>query len=484
MNKSLLGLLILSVSAGVSGCKDPGANAIPVSCQTAAEVAQILSNAGFTWNPQSDEALELTPDTLRVLLLNGNMTLLQGANRVHQAKENLNLARANLLPSINLGILLQSAASPTFLVSSVEFALPFLLPAKWFDMLAKKNLTKAEEMSFLALQLNQYSSLYALYLAIQSDYVAREFLAQDIQDALAVERIVSHSYAIGQATAADLDLARSSVLSAENRQLKLEELLTEEMASLRYSMAICPEVPLTLMEHEIPPSPLETETAFRAAEQVLEKSPESQQLNYLIRAAELERWGKVFGFMGGASVSGVAGSSGNALSNLDPKGSMSLGFGTIIGVSITNRNIEALQLGKRELGSETLKTLDSSLSRMGSIAARIERSARAERLLENVFDSEMRRYSNGETTLLSLTDAQGKLRTLRLETIRGRFDQRLERLNLHRLSRDEDFAKIKGCAGSKKAPEARVDGVDPCDSDFIKRKLGEKVEKQAAAPAA
>src|SRR6188768_3398612 len=43
----------------------------------------------------------LDPVTIRRTLLEGNTSIILGANRIHQAREQLNLVRANLFPSLN-----------------------------------------------------------------------------------------------------------------------------------------------------------------------------------------------------------------------------------------------------------------------------------------------------------------------------------------------------------------------------------------------
>src|SRR4051812_45402677 len=81
----------------------------------ALSVAVILVSSGAPPVARSDDhvppakELRLNPETLRKQLLENNLSIIQALNQVHDAKDQVSVARGNLLPSLNLGALLNPA---------------------------------------------------------------------------------------------------------------------------------------------------------------------------------------------------------------------------------------------------------------------------------------------------------------------------------------------------------------------------------------
>jgi len=61
----------------------------------------------------------------------------------------VNLARASLLPSINLGFGATLGDSYSFALANVSFLLPFLLPSKWFDVKKSERLLEPKAIPFM-----------------------------------------------------------------------------------------------------------------------------------------------------------------------------------------------------------------------------------------------------------------------------------------------------------------------------------------------
>lgn len=78
-------------------------------------VTSILSLQTFG----AEAKFTVNPASVRTQLLSGNISLLQALNNVENSKLNVSMARAKLLPSLNLGVLLPALANPTFLLASV-----------------------------------------------------------------------------------------------------------------------------------------------------------------------------------------------------------------------------------------------------------------------------------------------------------------------------------------------------------------------------
>ena len=88
------------------------------------------------------------------------------------------MARAKLLPTLNLGALLPALANPTFLLASVTILFPFLVPSNWIVLKQEKELFESDKASYKALQLNILSNSLALYYTFVNDQKIHNILAE------------------------------------------------------------------------------------------------------------------------------------------------------------------------------------------------------------------------------------------------------------------------------------------------------------------
>lgn len=433
--------LVLGLSFAAAGCEDTG---------------QSLGKSPACTTPTGSKT-ELTPASVRELLLSGNAPILYQAVQVHKAKENVNLSRAKLFPSLNLGMALGSALSPNFLVTSVEYLLPFLVPARWSEASRARHLLEAEKSAFVLTSLNQYSSAYALYLGLDRDIRTHSLLMENYEDSLRIEQIVRDAYEVGHASAEDLDLARAQSLTAKIQANQLKELVADELANTRMALGLCPEVTLEVASHDLPASELEGMSVSEATALANEKAVEAQQMRALVEAARSERWSKVFAFVGpvsaGSSISGmVPGESLSlAFSDLTARGSLNFGADYFPALSLSNLQLKELALRQREVELEIGKILDSTLGRLPLSQEKLESATQATEYLERVYEAQKLGFWIGDVTLRELIESQGRLRQMKIERLIAETDLKLLRLSLHRLMSSEEFAPI---------PEAPVSPAD------------------------
>lgn len=408
-----------------------------------AGAAEIYGNVETTAN-----AVVLDPGVLREQFLANGLTVVAAANRVHQAKEGVNIARARLLPSLNLGVLLGTLANPSFLLSSVEYLFPFLIPSRWFDVRKAKNLAEAEKVGFLLTELNVFSSLYSLYFQVLSDFRTRSFLVQDFRDQILTEQLVQWSYEHGVAAESDLKMAESQTLAARMRLDRFNELLVDELASLRGALNLPLDKEILLAEAQVAANELEGKQLADALKSAKDKAPEFAQLGFLKKAAEAEKWSKVFGFFGGASAgntSGIAGGASFAFKEQTGRASFNFGFDYFPTVSLSELNIKEIEIRERELDTELARSVEALSGRIRYAQSRFEDASAAEALLRNVLAAARQRYSLQEITLTELLDVQLKVRQASLEKETAKTDLSLLRVALHRLTRSDQFAQIRGC---------------------------------------
>lgn len=454
-----------------------------------------FSSEVLTTEAREVQDVVLNPETLRVNLIEGGLPILAAANRVHKAKDSVNLARTRLLPSLNLGVLAASLANPTFILSSVEYVLPFLIPSKWFDAAKAKQLAEAEKIAFLLTELNIYSSLYSLYYTLNLDLQTREFLSFDFRDTILIEQIVERAYEDGRATEADLNLARSQTANAKVRLNRFNELLIDEIAILRQVLGLPMEARISFEMHDITPSELESLPLPSAIKIALEKAPEARQIKHLLEAAKYERWSKYFGFITGAgagsSASGMGESASLAFSDQGGRGMFNFGFDYFPNISLSNRNLEEIKIREAELSSEISKLIESMQGRFDFVESRFLESRKSEGLLRRVFENDQKRYSSGDIPLSTLVESMSRLRQAGLERLRSQTDLQLLRVSMHRVLVTDQFANFKGCEALPKTEKKKSgwrwpwesdDDEDPiCDPESVKKRFVGAEEPESEA---
>ena len=469
----------------ICGCRENSQDEIekqlksPLPCISKADLLDTQKRSSLFYSVEDlkwqDGILWIKPENLRSFVLEGNRSLLRSALEVHKAKEAVNISRAELFPSIGLSAIVTSSIQPHFMISAVEYLLPFLIPTKWMDYRESKDLLHAEKIAFLVAELNQVSSAYALSLTLNREFYIKEFLSEDLQDTLFTEQLVAESVEMGESNPSDLDWVRSQVMDGKVKLLKWQKQMEGEMAEWRQAMALCSDISLGLEVEEPLPSLLEDFSMEEALEMAVLKAPEMLQIKALQRAAREGVWKKIFGFMGSVSAtqtlhSAVPGSSYTfSFSNLMGRGALNFGLSYFPKIRLSQKNIQELELRRQELILEMRRLLEVNLQGVWRLEEQLEVIDSSIKLMQRAFEVEQKRFQLGEISLQDLLQIQGKLRVVRLERMQVENDLDLARVTLHRLMRTGIFESVQGCA------TGLADGVDPfaspCNPEFLVRKL-------------
>ena len=209
----------------------------------------------------SENVFIVNPTSIRNQLLSKNMTLLQALNNVQNSKLNVSMARAKLLPSLNLSVLLPALANPTFLLSSVTFLFPFLVPSNWAVLKQQKELFEADKASYKAIQLNILSNSLSLYYTYLNDIKVQKVYS-DQSEVLGrlYSTLKKQSVILGNVTSEDLEMSHAQWQESLIRTSKLQELLVEEKAALRTLLGLPLGSELITEEVGLLPSEFETKS--------------------------------------------------------------------------------------------------------------------------------------------------------------------------------------------------------------------------------
>lgn len=405
-----------------------------------------LTDFGVSTPPPSDVVID--PSSLKKILFEGNTPILTGMNRVHQSKELVNIARGNLLPSINLGSMLSIGSSGAFSLSSIEFLLPFLLPSRWFDFGQMKHLLKADVVALQVLKANQYASAFSLYETIAGDVLLLDILNQEVKDLSEIEAYVNRAYQIGIASKEDYNIAKGQAGLARVNLSKVTNLVATEKAAMRHALGLGLETQFSLDQIEVSPSEWENREVTAAVEEALARSLESLQIQFLAKAAKDGTWSKVFGFISSSSFRGIAGSgeTSSAFTNLTLNQSIGIGFAYYPSIRLSQLNEDAIQIRQREVRLETTEILEKILTTLSETQKRLLEAQETEKAYYEAYLGKLRLYKLGLAELTPVLQSRVLYRTASVEVLNAKVQVMLSRIVLHRAMLTDQFSEIQGCS--------------------------------------
>ncbi len=424
----------------VSAC-DPAA--LPPSCKVPSAM-----------DPVAETRLVLTPETLAPTLFRGNLPIHLASLGVRQAKEQVNLARAELLPSIRLGALVMSAGQPQFAWTAVESALPFLVPSNWFRAGQAEKLFDAQRLALQIVEQNQFAQAYSMIRLWQVDRNLEAHLFEEAGEAMRAASRMDRSYALGLVTLEEKNRAAAWSTNSAAALAQMRELIGTEVASIRRAFGLSTEIELEMGSGwDLPPaSRTEIEAdelgLERALEGILASSPEARQLDALVAASQQAKWSAMFGFFGGASLGLFPDSSGRitgSLSGLSAGAGLNFGVSIIPTIRLSQLNVREMELRRLELGQELRQVLESLLAQLKSTATQLKLAGEREQVLLSSFRAARLRLDLGLSSLREFEEAEGAWREAFVARLRAESLLALSRLAWQRVSQEGLFAELPPC---------------------------------------
>lgn len=238
-----------------------------------------------------------------------NYKVYENALKVYQAKSNIEKARADLLPRLNLWNLAGMIFDPTSIVENIPDVAPFLVPGNWFRLEEIKLLYLAEKEGYRALWGNELFIAKSLYLNILLDQRIYKHIEDSIVELQKIHRIIKTREMFGGArpgTARDIEIR---ILGLIEDKEKLRVLLAQENDSLSYLLGYPADQELSLSPVNNPIfedfKPIDgRDFEFR----MLASSPERRQYYHFFSVLSQIKKEIQYSFLGASSISrGVAG---------------------------------------------------------------------------------------------------------------------------------------------------------------------------------
>ncbi len=409
----------------------------------------IISSIFISNSFAADKNFVVNPNTMRGQLFSKNMSLLQALNNVQNSKLNVSMARAKLLPTLNLGVLLPALGNPTFLLSSVTFLFPFLVPSNWAVLKQQKDLFESDKASYKALQLNILSNALSLYYIYMNDQKVKNVYADQSDLLTRLYTILKkQSDVLGNVTSEDLNMSQAQMEEAKIRVSKLTELLVEEKAGLRSLLGLPLGTEVIVEDADLLPSEYEGKSVGEIADHSMDVAPEFAQMAFLVKASEAGKFAKMFGFMSNASLSGTATNGNSPFDNLKAGGAFSFGADNLVNIKIANNNLASILLRADQLKLENEKSAEIVVGKMTEVKEQQVLSALALSSHVKVFEGQRRQFNLGLISLQALLQTESQLTDSKISNLKIDMDLKMQRLTLQRLVIDGDFSKVKGCTAT------------------------------------
>lgn len=369
-----------------------------------------------------------------------NYNLKENAYKVYQAKENIEKARAELLPRLNLWNIVGVILDPTSLVDKISDAAPFLIPANWFRLEEIKILTLAEKEGYRALWGNEVFAAKALYRHTLYDQQLLLHIQQSIKDLEEILLVVKTKELFGGAkpgTARDVEVR---ILGLKEDEVNLKVLISLERDELSYALGYPAETNLRLSAIDIPKIESLKEIDKRTFEfKMLSTSPERRQFDHFLSVISQVKKEQQYNFWGVSSISrGVAGGVFDSLP-------ISNGVGNSVQASekIIDAQKEILKVQKRGVEETLKRQLKATVTIYNSDIKNYKNYQRRQILAKESKESIYRRLQLGENLdVLELVEAskneiqaQTAIFTVWYRVINSR-----DKLN--RLTFDGDYSKL------------------------------------------
>ena len=293
-----------------------------------------------------------------------NFAVYENAIRVYQAKETVKAARGNLLPHLNVWDIVGAAAdiftgggAGSGVVALISDIVPFLIPANWFRVEEVKLLYQADQLAYQALWANELMSAKALYMHVVLDQSLRENIIHNVEEVSNIYKIVQMRELLGGAPQGSAREIEIRLLALQEDKRSMEVLLQEELSNLSFAMGMPAKTDLELTKIDLPDmttlEPLNYDDfEFRA----VDSSPEINQYDYFMKAADFVKRETLYSFLGASNMS--RGASGGVFDNIPV--TPGLGFGTAPSMRIVSAQKDILKLqkqGAEEIIKRQLKLL-------------------------------------------------------------------------------------------------------------------------------
>lgn len=291
-----------------------------------------------------------------------NYTVLEQAQKVYQAKETIQVARGELLPSLNIWKIVKVASNPLDLENWMEIA-PFLSPSNWFRLEQSKIYYAAEVYGYRAMAANQVMNARVLFIKVNQDQKLYKVIRDYKSELQNVYDIVKVKVDLGMESPETAREIQIRILALEEDTIRMKVYLADARRELSFLTGGAGNVELT--PKDVPALDMKSKNKLpyeSVINDIIARSNELHQYDELIRIVPSIKKEISFSFLGLTPAS--FGTSGGFFDNVPiPSG---LGFGTAPSINIAKSQEQVLRLQRQAIFETLRKQTKSASDQMGA----------------------------------------------------------------------------------------------------------------------
>jgi hypothetical protein len=322
---------------------------------------KILLVAAFLLSP-SIWASETSIQDFTYLVKNKNYTVLEQAEKVYQARQRIEFARGELLPSLNVWKLVNIVTNPLDISSWAEIA-PFLSPSNWFRLEQNKVYYQAELHGYSAMLGNQVMNSRILFMKVNQDHRIMRFIRDYKTELESVYDIIKLKIDLGMEPPESGRELKIRILALNEDLIRMRAYLSDARSELAYIAGYAGNSEIN--PKDLRPVEISSKgkiTYDRIANEVIYNASELKQFDEFLRILPSVSKEIQFSFLGMSSAS--QGTAGGVFDQVPiPSG---LGFATAPAMKIAKSQERVIRLQRQGVYETLLRQTKSATDRLAA----------------------------------------------------------------------------------------------------------------------
>lgn len=392
----------------------------------------------------STDKITITSENLDTVLFANNPDVIMAMNNIMKAKDQINIARAQLLPSLSLNLILAISNPPMFLLNTTSCLVPFLFPSLWFDYAASKHRFGAEVLGFHLTKLNVYSQAFALVIQVNGDELVLGAQTAHVGRLDEYVKYLQLQSDLGVVPQGEVMLAQLELGRLKTELFTLRQLVDDERAALRKLFGLKIDQEFDFAMSAVTPSTFETESPAALLPDVVARAPERLQIDQLIAAAQSEVRSAYWAWLGGCQGSSTGyqtGGNGGAFSASTGL-SINIGFGYYPRIQLAKHNVTEMVLRKQELGLELGRVVESTLADISEIKGREAESKQTNAIAERMLADQMQLLPLGRASVRDMLQTYNSIDQAHTTLLASDTALDGHRITLKRVTLEDGFLKV------------------------------------------
>ncbi len=296
------------------------------------------------------------------LIKKKNYTVLEQAQKVYQAKETIQVARGELVPSLNIWKIVKVASNPLDLENWAEIA-PFLSPANWFRLEQSKIYYAAEVYGYRTMVANQVMNARVLFIKVNQDQKLHKLIREYKSDLQSVYDIIKIKVDLGMESPEAARELQIRILALEEDNIRMKVYLADVRRELSFMVGGAGDSELAIKDVPALEMKSKNKISYESViDQIVSRSNEIKQYDELLRIIPSIKKEISFSFLGLTPAS--FGTSGGFFDSIPiPSG---LGFGTAPSINIAKSQEQVLKLQRQAILETLRKQTKSASDQMGA----------------------------------------------------------------------------------------------------------------------